>query len=125
MERERKVLFVDVGVGIAVIVTGAVSLSPAAVDLWWAGALVALATAVLAWSQEHSVVGGWTTIGLVLAVGLGFIALGLTVGSDAVADVALPIVLVGLGVGMVPYRLYFGLVRPVPDGRLRGFGGGV
>ena len=119
MDAERRVLLVDLGLGIVAIASGLVSMGPGAVDVWWIGGLVAVATAVLAWSEEHEVVGGWTTIGLVLAFGLAFVAIGYLFGSDVVANVALPVAIAGLGVGLVGYRGYFGLVRPVPDRRLR------
>lgn len=58
------------------------------------------------------------TVALVAVAGTGIVALDLGLEPDATETVLLAS-LAGLGGGILLYRCYFGLVRPVPETRLR------
>lgn len=119
MDAERKAVLVDVGLGLLLLATGAFYADQGSLRYWWLAVVVAVSTGGSAWADDHGAIGGWTTILVVAVFGVGLIGLGLLAGPDLVENV-LPTMLLGLGAGLVPYRLYFGLVRPVPEGRLRG-----
>ncbi|MCU4800714.1 hypothetical protein OB920_10060 [Halobacteria archaeon HArc-gm2] len=117
MDAERNAVVVDVGLGALCVAMGLLYASRGALPYWWLTAVIALLTAALAWADDHGVVGGWTTVAVVAAFGVAVLALGLVAG-PAVVSAVLPAVLAGI----VPYRLYYGVVRPVPAGRVADVG---
>ncbi|SFS13068.1 hypothetical protein SAMN05216559_4191 [Halomicrobium zhouii] len=121
MDAERKAVVVDVGLGALCVAMGLLYASRGALPYWWLTAVTALLTVALAWADDHGVVGGWTTVVVVAAFGVAVLALGLVAG-PAVVSAVIPAVLAGIGAGIVPYRLYYGVVRPVPSGRVADVG---
>lgn len=120
MDADRKVLLTDGAVGLASAGNGLFFAGEAAVDLWWVGVLVAAVVAGLAWATEHRVVGDWAAILLVAAFGLAMVGLGVSGLAELVETGVVPVTLVGVGVGIIAYRVYYGFVRPVPPSRLEG-----
>lgn len=121
MDATRRVVLTDVGLGVLCVALGLLYAGPAAVPYWWLVPVTAVVTAGLTWADDHGAVGSeWAVITVVAAFGATLLVLGFVAGSDLVSTAVVPTVLVGLGAGAVPYRVYFGLVRPVPEGRLGG-----
>lgn len=120
MDARRKVLLTDLAVGLASVANGLFFGSAAAVDLWWVGGLVAVGGGGLAWATEHGVLGERATILLVAAFGLAMLGLGVSGLAELAETGVIPVTLVGIGVGIVAYRVYYGVVRPVPASRLEG-----
>lgn len=118
MDASRKAVVVDVGLGVLCVAMGLLFASRDGVGYWWLVPVTAVAAGGFTWADDHGVVGGWAVVGAVSAFGVAVLALGSVLGSAFVSTVVVPLVLIGLGAGIVPYRLYYGLVRPVPAGRL-------
>ncbi|WP_254273081.1 hypothetical protein [Haloarcula marina] len=91
--------------------------------LWPLAALFAVVTVAATYAGEHGVTGrlpgsgAVQTVALVAVLGTAILAGGSLLGPDLVTSVLLA-ALAGLGVGMLCYRAYFGVVRPVPAARL-------
>lgn len=81
-------------------------------NLWWVGLLAAVGTGVAAAISDRHPAGGAAT-GAVL-VGLVIVLVGLWLAGRPALG-ALPLVLVGTGLGFGVNRLVFGVVRPVPE----------
>ena len=56
MDAERKAVVLDVGLGALCVAMGLLYASRATLPYWWLAPVVALATAVLAWADDHGVV---------------------------------------------------------------------
>ncbi|ELZ05121.1 hypothetical protein [Natrialba aegyptia] len=89
-------------------------------DWWPVGVAAALVTGVLSAAADRGRAGQW----LLSAVGILAIAVlvWLTI-TDALVLEAIPWLLLGLAAGIAVNRLYFGVVRPVPAFRRRGYTG--
>ncbi|MFC7027019.1 hypothetical protein ACFQJ5_04650 [Halomicroarcula sp. GCM10025324] len=90
---------------------------------WPLAVLFAAVTVVAAYAGEHGFVdrlpgsGFGRTVALVVVGGAAILAGGFVFGPDPVTSVLLA-ALAGLGAGILCYRTYFGVVRPVPAARL-------
>lgn len=119
MDVERKVVLLEVALALSWIWLGVAFAGRTAVDLWWLATPIGLGMTGIAWVSDHGVVSEWTTVGATVAFGVALFAAALAGHADFVEDVVIPVTFVGMGVGLLAYRLYFGLVRPVPEYRLR------
>ena len=119
MDVQRKVVLADGGMALPWILLGVLFAEQVSADFWWIGALIAFGTIGTAWAGEHGVVSEWATVAAVIAAGVALFAIGLTGGADLVTDALVPVGLAGMGVGLLAYRVYFGLLRPIPEDRLR------
>jgi len=125
MDVERKVVLADSGIALTGVVLGLLYAEPVTAEFWWVGALATIGTAGATWASEHGVVSDWAGVAAVAVFGVALFAVGLTWGADLVADALVPAGLAGMGAGLLPYRLYYGVVRPVPERRLRSARGDV
>ncbi|WP_276273808.1 hypothetical protein [Haloarcula litorea] len=121
MDPRRKALLTDGG--IAVLALAQVWLNLDDGVSWPLAALFGVATVGATWASEHGRfdrLPGTRLQRLVAAVAVGGAAIlggGLALGPDRITAILLA-GLAGLGAGMLCYRTYFGLVRPVPDRRV-------
>ena len=90
---------------------------------WPFAAVFAVVTVVVVYAEEHGVTDrlpgskfGWG-VALVVVVGAAILAGGFVFGPGPMESVLLAS-MAGLGVGILCYRTYFGVVRPVPTARL-------
>jgi hypothetical protein len=124
MDAQGKVLLFDSLLGIVWIVAGLTFADPAAVaGVWWfVGVAAAAAAGALALEEHGYTPEGslqWFAIAVagVLAVGVVTVA-AVSILLEPTATVAVSALQVGLGLGVIAYRLLYGLVWPVPDARL-------
>lgn len=123
MDAERRVVLVDVGMALSWVGLGLLFAERTAIELWWLGVLVALGIVGTTWAGDHGVVSEWTTVVAVIVFGVGLFAAALVWDAELVSEALIPVTLAGMGVGLLVYRIYFGIVRPVPEERLRGASG--
>jgi hypothetical protein len=89
---------------------------------WPLAPVFAVVTAVVVYAEEHGVTdrlpGSKFGLGvaLVVVVGAAMLAGGYVFGPDPMESVLLAS-MAGLGVGILCYRTYFGVVRPIPAAR--------
>jgi hypothetical protein len=81
-------------------------------SLWWVGLLAAVGTGVAAAISDRHPAGGAATGAVLVGLVVGLVWLWVA-GQPALA--ALPLVLMGTGLGFGVNRLVFGVVRPVPE----------
>lgn len=115
---ERKVVLFDgaftvIYVGLGVMMALSFE-SPA--DAWWVGAAVAALTALLTAAADRNRAG---LIAMFAVGAVGAIALLWFGGTDVLPANVIPIVMVGIAVGVGCNRLQFGVIGSVPEARLR------
>jgi len=91
-------------------------------EWWWVAALAAVVTAAGAYASDHELA-GFRTRRQGVALVAGFLAAlagaaGLVAATDLSVDAAVPVGIGGLGIGLLVYRVTFGVVLPVPEYRL-------
>lgn len=119
--RRRVVRSDGLGAGVAILVgwlEGREALL--AVELLAVAALFCVATAGVLYAIEHDRFPGLFPEVAAAAALVGLVALGagLALALPQAPLLVAAAVLVGFGVGLLAYRVVFGLVRPVPRGRL-------
>jgi len=123
MDAARRVVLLEGGMGVLWIALGA--LYDGVVGLraaWWVALAAAVATAVVAYTDEHGLHGqdDWrryaaAAAGVVgAAIALAFVVFVTDLAALTVVDAGI----VGMGVGLLCYRFVYGVVRPVPQSRL-------
>jgi hypothetical protein len=123
MNAARRVLLVDGSMGFVWAVYGFL-LRPAATfrEWWWVAALAAAVAAVGMYASDHGLAGFRTrTQGMALVAGFLAVvagAAGLVAATGLSVDAAVPVGIGGLGLGLLAYRVAFGVVLPVPEDRL-------
>ncbi|WP_323172016.1 hypothetical protein [Natrialba sp. PRR66] len=87
-------------------------------DWWPVGVAAALVTGVLSAAADRRRAGQWllSAVGILAIVVLVWLTI-----TDALVFEAIPWLLLGLAAGIAVNRLYFGVVRPVPVFRRRGY----
>lgn len=123
MDTARRVVITETGMGVLWILLGVVNVG---IDgfrgTWWLVALAAVATAALVYADEQRL-GDWDEFsrgalaiaGVLAAVVAVWVVVWVTTLS---VPTAVSAAMAGTGVGLVGYRVVFGVVRPVPESRL-------
>jgi len=126
MDAAQKALLLDSLLGIVWIVTGlSVTAAGLVASVWWLVGIAGLAVVGLLTAEEHGYTPAhslrWFGFVIVGVLVVGLVAVVATTRLFAFdATVASSAILVGLGIGVLGYRLVYGVVRPIPDARLEG-----
>jgi len=124
MDAARKVLLLDSLLGVVWIGTGLSITAPTVVaSVGWLVGTTALAVVGLRSAEEHGYAPAdslrWFGAAIASVLVVGVVAVVATTALFTFdATVAVSAILVGLGVGVLGYRLVYGVVRPVPERRL-------
>jgi DNA-binding transcriptional LysR family regulator len=125
MDAARRVVLLEGGMGALWIGLGVLNVGVDGLrEAWWVALAAAVATVTVAYTDEHDSL-GWSDWRRYAAAVVGVVAVAVAVGAVALATdlVVLTVVsaaLAGMGAGLLPYRLVYGVVRPVPESRLDG-----
>jgi len=124
MDAARKILLFDSLLGTVWIVTGlSVAASREIASVWWLVGVGGLAAVGLLAAEEHGHTPAdslrWFGVTIVGVLVVGVVTVVATTSLFTFdATVAIGAHLVGLGVGLLGYRLLYGLVWPIPDAGL-------
>ena len=112
---DRKIVAFDAFIGATSVGTGATMAGAFAAGRWWVVAVVGGAvTVALVAAADRSRAGVWAMFA-VGVLGMGGVVWAVTADAAGV----IPMVIVGMGVGVLLNRVAFGVVRPVPAARRR------
>lgn len=125
MDPARRVVLFETVMGVAWILLGVLNVGFAGLrEGWWLAVVALVATVATTYADEHRVIAvdefyryALAIVGVVAAtVGCGIVV----VVTDMVIMTVVSVVLAGMGVGLVSYRVVYGVLRPVPESRLDG-----
>ncbi|WP_415378661.1 hypothetical protein [Halosimplex sp. TS25] len=125
MDAARRVVLFEGGMGVAWILLGLLNVGVAGLrEGWWLGLAALAATVATVYADEHRVVDvdEWYRYALAIVGVVAAVAVcgAVVVVTDMVVLTVVSVVLAGMGVGLLAYRVVFGVLRPVPESRLDG-----
>ncbi|WP_459194474.1 hypothetical protein [Halosimplex sp. J119] len=125
MEAARRIVLFEAGMGAAWILLGVLNAGPDGLrDGWWLAVAAFVATAGATYADEHRLVDvdewhryAFAIVSVVAATAGCAVVI---VATDMAVLTVVGVGFVGMGAGLVVYRVVYGVVRPLPESRLEG-----